>query len=321
MRILVGTLYTVENEFEECVASIRRQTYQDFEHLVIRGLPKAKAHSRLYGAFVERAGDFELLIKVDADMVLTSNNLFADIVSAFERDRDLALLGIYVWDFFSDQLIEGLNTYRNTLRFLQPDSLFTDKAIDRTGVKLRRDRADLAPAAIHCKNPSPLQAFHYGIHKALKAMQFGRPASIRQTRSLRGHWSILEGTWQHFLKCADTRLALAVLGGELGLQRRFTVEHLDYSNPYVSQVLEDYSGLSVEELREEILDLREANWGFLPSKVRANVLWLLNTQQPFSPVTMWYLARGMAEAIVRRASNVIAGIVLKAGQCLRRASS
>ena len=41
MRIFVGTLKTIENEFEECVASIERQTHQNFEHFVFEDLPNS----------------------------------------------------------------------------------------------------------------------------------------------------------------------------------------------------------------------------------------------------------------------------------------
>jgi hypothetical protein len=39
MKLLVGTLYTIENEFEQCCAAIDRQTYDHFDLVVIRNLP------------------------------------------------------------------------------------------------------------------------------------------------------------------------------------------------------------------------------------------------------------------------------------------
>ena len=83
MRILVGTLYTIENEFDECVASINRQSHSDFEHFILENLPNKHAHDTLYRTFMERSGDFVLLIKVDADMVIEDEDLFAKIVDKF----------------------------------------------------------------------------------------------------------------------------------------------------------------------------------------------------------------------------------------------
>jgi hypothetical protein len=80
MRILAGTLYTIENEFEDCCRSIRNQTYKNYDHLVIRNLPKKEAHNNLYQAFVDEADRYDLLVKIDADMVLCDENLFERIV-------------------------------------------------------------------------------------------------------------------------------------------------------------------------------------------------------------------------------------------------
>lgn len=52
MRLFVGTLYTIENEFDECVASIALQSYRNFQHFVFRNLPNKEAHDALYSAFM-----------------------------------------------------------------------------------------------------------------------------------------------------------------------------------------------------------------------------------------------------------------------------
>jgi len=68
-----------------------------------------------------------LLIKVDADMVICSRTLFEDIVGRFESDPSLSWLSIAVADFFSGKLINGLNSYRNTLKWKFTEStLFVD---------------------------------------------------------------------------------------------------------------------------------------------------------------------------------------------------
>jgi len=104
-RILVGTLYAGENEFEECLASIKRQTYRGWSHFVIRDLPKQEAHKKLYQTFMNRADEFDLFIKVDSDMVIENENLFKGIAARFKGDPSLEQLSIAVKDFFTDQLI------------------------------------------------------------------------------------------------------------------------------------------------------------------------------------------------------------------------
>jgi hypothetical protein len=46
-RVMVGTLHSGEQEFERCVAAIRRQRHPAIEHVVIEGLPKAAAVAAL----------------------------------------------------------------------------------------------------------------------------------------------------------------------------------------------------------------------------------------------------------------------------------
>ena len=60
MRILVGTLYTIENELEECLAAIKSQTHPDFESFVLQDLPKETACATLYRNFMDRADQFDL---------------------------------------------------------------------------------------------------------------------------------------------------------------------------------------------------------------------------------------------------------------------
>ena len=116
-RILVGTLYSGENEFEECVASIKKQSYQNFEPLVIRNLPNKEAHDTLYKTFMDRSHEFDLMIKIDADMVIENERLFEKIVRKFQRNDKLKDLEIAVFDFFSNQLIWGMHAYRNTVKW------------------------------------------------------------------------------------------------------------------------------------------------------------------------------------------------------------
>jgi len=116
MKILVGTLYSGENEYEECLKAIRAQTDVVFEHIVIENKPELEAHCLLFSSFLERSSEFELLVKVDADTVLNSPNLFNNIVARFEADPGLEVLSIALHDFFTDELINGLQTYRNSVR-------------------------------------------------------------------------------------------------------------------------------------------------------------------------------------------------------------
>ncbi len=232
MRILVGTLYTIENEFEECCAAIRAQTHQNFEHLVLKGLPNKEAHDRLYRTFEQRCHEFDLMIKVDADMVIENRFLFEKIVNKFQADRNLNWLCMQVHDFYCNRLIWGLNVYRNTIRWKYRDEqLFVDLIMDPLSLKKKElhDR-ELAPAAIHCKNPSPYQAFHFGFHRGQKCAQPGRIRASRQTLQ----WKIFNDVLKHFHETRDVRLAYALAGFELAIAGSFAESIVSFDNSYLS---------------------------------------------------------------------------------------
>lgn len=270
MHIYVGTLYTIENEFNECVESINSQSYKNFDHYVFRNLPNKEAHVTLFKSFLERAGEYDALVKVDADMVLASDSLFGNIVQKLKANDWVDVLSIAVHDFFSDQLIWGLNAYRNSVRWdFEKESLF----VDRPEVPAERclmDDRELAPAAIHCKNPSSCQAFYYGVHRGLKVIQPGH--TEKKEESSKTHWNSLERTWVNFQRTKDVRMGLASLGAELAYAGQFRIGDLDYSNPRMGRVLEKYLSLDHKALTFEIKKRRFLNWGILPGRKRRKLL-------------------------------------------------
>jgi len=275
MRIFVGTLYAGENELEECVDSINRQKGATFEHVIFKNLGNKEAANTLYKTFMERSGEFDLLVKVDADIVLVDDHLFSNISQKFRENDWLDLLEIRVHDFYSDQLIWGLPSYRSTVKWTPAqENLFVDDFPPVPKNHRISDCKELAPAGIHCKNPSPLQAFHYGVYKGLKVIQpeIGEKV-ISKTHS---NWEKIERTYAHFKRKRDTRLGFAVLGAELALKGKFQADHLDYSNPYMKQVFHRYANYTLPQIQVEIYRHRLTNWGFLPNRWRRKVLSFFN---------------------------------------------
>ncbi len=228
MKLLVGTLYTIENEFEACCDSIRKQSYRDFDHLVLKDLSKQEAHETLYGTFMEKADEYDLLVKVDADMVIEDRELFRKIVERFTSDARLDLLLIAVHDFFTDELLIGLNVFRNTVRWqLGEEALFTDMTHVAGSIrKTEKDYTELAPAALHCADPSPFQAYHYGFHRGVKAAVGGK------------RWQVLADFHEHYRRDRDLPVAYAILGANAAFSRRFSVEHISYNNETLREYFE-----------------------------------------------------------------------------------
>ena len=267
MRIFVGTLYAGENELEECVDAINRQKGVTFEHVIFKNLGNKEAADTLYKTFMERSGEFDLLIKVDADIVLLDDHLFSSISQIFLEKEWLDLLEIRVHDFYSDQLIWGLSSFRSTVKW-QPaqENLFVDDFPPVAKDRWISNCKELAPAGIHCKNPSPFQAFHYGAYKGLKVIQ--PEINEKVIHKMHSNWKKIERTYAHFKRKRDIRLGFAVLGAELALKGNFQTDHLDYSNPYMKHVFSRYADYAIPQIQSEIYRLWMTNLGFLSNRMR-----------------------------------------------------
>lgn len=303
MRILVGTIYSGENEFSESVEAVKRQRYGVAEHLVIQGLPLQEAAHSLFAKFFSPAREFDLLVKVDADMVLAHEGIFEGIVSRFESDERLQLLSIGVRDFYTDQIIGSLNAYRSTIEWV-PD--FDPLAPDRVTVPRDRrayDHTSLAPAAWHCPNPSPLQAFHYGLHRGAKAYAAARR---RDSRQLRAQLGMFEKTWRHYRRKPDRRLVMAALGGEVGLTGRFGGQFVSYADPGVAEAFRTYEHHSTEQLESEVRRFRRRSFGFLPDRWRLEVLRDGRLTLPLRLLVPYAIRRRAAKAATRTLRRVAA---------------
>ena len=226
--VMVGTLHSGEQEFEQCVAAIRRQTHPAIEHVVIEGRPKADAVAALMDAFA--AGGCEFLVKVDADMVLLDDDFVARAVRVLGANPGIDLLQMGVLDFFSGRTMQGVNAYRRGFAWDagRQDALFSD----RTQVGKERRLVTWAPfarSAIHAPDPSPFAAFHFGAHRGLKVVQPGREE--HDAAQAAEQTTYLEQTWEHFGVRRDRRLGLACLGFELALAGEIDLPDADYTNP------------------------------------------------------------------------------------------
>lgn len=263
MKILVGTLYSGENEFEECKSSIRAQTFSNYDHIIIENLPNKEAHVTLFKSFIENSHEYDLLIKVDADTVLLRNTFFQEVVEQMNTNPWLDVFCVGIADFFTGLIINGIATYRNTIRWNFADtSMFVDIPLVSSDHYLY-DGSVLAPAAIHCKNPTPFHAFHFGVHRGLKSIQ-----RIHST----SHWKVMRSVQENFNLTGDNRMGLAVLGSELVYAGKFRKGDVDYTNSKIKEVFSQFESLSTTELIQKIQQFQKCNLGFLPSELRQKIL-------------------------------------------------
>lgn len=249
-RVLVGTLYCGENEFDALKASLQEQTYPHWDHVVYKNLPNKEAHDRLYRTFMEQQDDFDLFLKLDADMVFRSDEGLRQIVRIFGENPDLDHLTLAVRDWYSDSLIEGLHTFSSNVSWSAIDD---DRFVDPSPEVPRRHFKlwdDPAPVVDHSPDPFPFQAFRFGVHRALKVIQPERwRMRYMQTR---GQWSLLERCWEHFQSMRDRRLGLAILGADLTIQGQLEPRHYDESGESLRKIFQQYEDISAEDLYSQL---------------------------------------------------------------------
>ena len=245
-RTLVGTLYCGENEFEALKESLQAQTYSHWEHVVYKNLPNKEAHDRLYRTFMDQQDDFDLFLKLDADMVFRSSEGLRRIVDLFQETDELDHLTLAVRDWYSDSLIEGLHTFSDRAFWPErKESRFVDSSPDVPGRHLKLWGGP-APVVDHSPDPSPFQAFRFGVHRALKVVQPGRwKLRYGQTR---GQWKLLQRCWRHFVSEGDHRLGLAILGADVTLAGDVRPKHYDEVQEPLQDIFQDYENVSAQHL-------------------------------------------------------------------------
>ncbi|WP_227818027.1 glycosyltransferase family protein [Nitrogeniibacter aestuarii] len=168
-RIFVGTLACGEAELEVCCSAIASQIGVQVTHRVISDQPEFEAHNLLWAAWGHAKADHDLFVKVDADTILNGDSALERIAALF-ADRRVTGAQMLLHDYFTDRLIAGLNAFSPRVEFRQASSrLFADHADRNHDLVLKGDAtAHLAPIGWHCKFPHSRQAFHFGLHRALK---------------------------------------------------------------------------------------------------------------------------------------------------------
>jgi len=169
-KVLVVTLFSGENEYEECCQSVMKQKYVDIEHVKIENLPNQEAHQKLYELFNRRRNEFDFMAKLDADMALVYQDSLASLLEKF--NDEISTLSVTVHDHLTNRDMQSFNIFRNDcfFHFKTNDPLFTDKLkVQRAGKQL--SIVDERRNVIHAFNPSTFQAFMFGVHRAMKVTQ------------------------------------------------------------------------------------------------------------------------------------------------------
>jgi hypothetical protein len=195
-RLLILTLSSGEAALPLLTQQLASQSFQDFEHEVISGLPNQAAHNRLYRSVMERASSFDLFLKLDADMTFRANTSLAEAVRATDQHPDVQHFAFRVWDCFTEEETLGVHLFRSGVRWREvTDDLFVDP--DPPDVTRIMWEGPPAPFVNHGEVVSDFECFSFGVHKFLKVAQRGRsPRGV----PLKAHKSA-----RHMQNCARIR--------------------------------------------------------------------------------------------------------------------
>lgn len=255
--VLVLTLFSGEAEFDRCRESLERQSFAAWSLRVFEHLPNAEAHSRLYATIAEEAERYDLFFKLDADMILADDDVLADLVHVFQDHEGLDHLVVAVSDWMTDSMIIGAHMFSNRVRWVpQAETLYVDPDPVFPGRKLiiASPPRDLI---LHASNPSALQAFHFGAHRALQASQVYRRLCDARPHNARLQWQYLDRVWGHFERTGDRRLGLAVMAADMVFTRQLSASANEYSDRSLLTEFGEVSALDVREIRERL----EQRWG------------------------------------------------------------
>lgn len=168
-RIFVGTLACGEAEFEACCEAVAAQQGVQVTHHVIENQPEYEAHNALWEAWNRNKASHDLFVKIDADTVLNRDTALKEIADLF-RQKDVTGAQILLLDYYTDDLISGLNAFSPQVQFQKAKSqLFADHADTGHKIVLKGEAVrHMAPIAWHGKDPSSHQSFHFGFRRRLK---------------------------------------------------------------------------------------------------------------------------------------------------------
>lgn len=203
-RILIVTLSVGEPQLPRLERSIGEQDYpqERLRHIVIRDCPNQDAHQHLYSLFA--ATGFDIMVKLDADMVITRRTFFSEIARFFAAS-DCDMLQCALFDHYSRGPMQGVNAYRNIGEMFHrsTESLFTD----RTTIPVRKRyvaSSAFLDALEHAPEFTAEQAVRFGLHRASKlasALVTGNDSAMVQAHYLEGARRLFDesGSYRHGL--------------------------------------------------------------------------------------------------------------------------
>ena len=245
-RVLVLTLFSSEHEFSQSIESLSRQTYPHWEQKVFSYLPNRMAHDCVYSEIMNRSNEFDLFVKYDADMVFKHDQALELIVKFFHHRPGVDQANFAVHDVLSNSLIMGLLVFSHRAIWpISQETLFVDHTPVIPGRRLLV-WDNPAPLVWHSPNPGLFQAFHFGAHRALKAIQRDRPNKAWIQSAIQ--WRLLHLIWKRFEVLQDRTSGLVMLGAFCVWTGKVGSTGNEYADEGTKRIFENYADIDTSEL-------------------------------------------------------------------------
>lgn len=236
IKVLVITLYSGENEYEQCCQSVKEQKGFVIEHKIIKNLPKQQAHQKLYESFNNNQSNFDYFAKLDADMVFSHPKALYNIIQNFNKNIDIVSATVH--DGITDSDMQSFNVFSSRCYFKSDtnDPLFTDSLeIKYKGQHI--SYIDVERNILHAFNPSPFQAFMFGVHRSLKVVQPG--TKVPKVNSSYHQLRILNQAYLNYKQTGSVHAKNALLGATLVFQGIINTQALYQKKDYIN-IFEKY---------------------------------------------------------------------------------
>lgn len=124
-------------------------------------------------------------------------------------------------------------------------------------------RSPEKPYFHHAPNPSSLQAFHFGAHRALKLVQRGFGVEEKRVEAMKSQWQALNGVWNQLLRHGDRRHALALVAADLIISGALGDDAHDYRDAGLLTAFEAHTLLPGSDLAALI----RPHWETAPARL------------------------------------------------------
>lgn len=264
-------LYSGENEYAESRQALERQTHRNWELKVFSDLPEKEAHLALYAEIMRCGGSYDIYVKLDADMVLGDDGALSRIAQFYAARPDADQVNFALHDMLSDSHIMGLITFTGRARWDlgATEALFVDQTPAIPGQCFMV--WDPQPRiALHCPDPHDFQAFHFGAHRMMKALQRHRSPKRWIQSSLQ--WRLLGKVWRLSGREGDSRRAYMMLGACAEWQGLLGADATNYRSASLAAAFERYSARLAQDDLVRIM----GPWWRVSIRLRQLLYWMLS---------------------------------------------